>query len=124
MKQIAILCLLLVSVLAAGEKKEVQVKQSSNDIIEIITCFLGKQELITDIKDIIEVIKTGDYSKLITIALKVYSDVSNAIKDCIPQKVSSTVNNYMCEKCIKDCQRGIWTNPKCLEECYKKYCKW
>ena len=61
-------------------------KKASNDIIDIVKCFLGKEELITDVKDIIEIIKSGDYSKLITIALKVYADVSNAVKDCVPQE--------------------------------------
>ena len=83
MKSILLLSLLFVSVFSSEEPPSLE---SSNDIIDIVKCFLGKEELLSDVKDIIETIKSGDYSKLITIALKVYADVSNAVKDCVPQE--------------------------------------
>ena len=59
MKAILLLSLLFVCVF----KEETTIIEPSNDIINIIKCFLGKEELITDVKDIIEIIKSGDYSK-------------------------------------------------------------
>ena len=84
MKSILILSLLFVCVFSAEKAKPVEL-ESASDIIDIIKCFLGKEELITDVKDIIEIIKSGDYSKLITVAFKVYADVTAAIKECLPQ---------------------------------------
>ena len=37
--------------------------ESASDIIAIVKCFLGKEELIADAKEVIEIIKSGDYSK-------------------------------------------------------------
>ena len=59
MKAILLLSLLFVCVFT----EETTIIEPSNDIINIIKCFLGKEELITDVKDIIEIIKSGDYSK-------------------------------------------------------------
>ena len=84
MKSIIILSLLFVCVFSSETSPKVN---QSNDIIDIVKCFLGKEELITDIKDIIEIVKSGDYSKLITVAFKVYADVQSAIKDCLQQDI-------------------------------------
>ena len=122
MKSILLLSLLFVCVLSSEELPSLE---SSNDIIDIVKCFLGKEELITDVKDIIETIKSGDYSKLITIALKVYTDVTNAVKDCLPQEDTQLTfgyNNiemsyYTCRmKC--GCKN---TNLYCLEKCRRRY---
>lgn len=107
MKSILLLSLLILTVFSSEQP-------TSNDIIDIVKCFLGKEELITDVKDIIETIKSGDYSKLITIALKVYTDVSNTVKDCLPQEDTQLTAIYKSEfslsKCIKKCKLCIICN--------------
>ena len=37
--------------------------------IEIITCLLGHEELVKDVKDIIAMIKSQDYSQLLTLVM-------------------------------------------------------
>ena len=119
MKSIIILSLLFVCVFSSEISPKVT---SSNDIIDIVKCFLGKEELITDIKDIIEIVKSGDYSKLITIAFKVYADVQSAIKDCLPQDLLSTPSfNPAFIQCVQNCNRGIYMDDKCVQRCIEVY---
>ena len=120
MKAILVLSLLFVCVFT----EETAPIEPSNDIIDIIKCFLGKEEIITDIKDIIEIIKSGDYSKLITIAFKVYSDVTAAIKDCVPQddlSLEPKPKEWYQEKyeqCKRGCKRGLYYyEPICVKMC-------
>ena len=88
MKSILLLSLLIVTVFSAEEPAPTE---ASNDIIDIVKCFLGMEELITDVKDIIEIIKSGDYSKLITVAFKVYADVTAAIKECATRAITNGI---------------------------------
>ena len=121
MKSIIILSLLFVCVFSSETSPKVN---QSNDIIDIVKCFLGKEELITDIKDIIEIVKSGDYSKLITVAFKVYADVQSAIKDCLQQDIltiSWPFDNSAYKRCVKECNKGIWTDPRCLQKCRNMY---
>ena len=125
MKSILLLSLLIVTVFSAEEPAPTE---ASNDIIDIVKCFLGMEELITDVKDIIEIIKSGDYSKLITIALKVYADVSNAVKDCVPQEETQLTVKFR-EKifklydCIKSCGCRIFdkSTARCHDKCELTY---
>ena len=86
MKSILILSLLFVCVFSAEEAEPIEL-ESASDIIAIVKCFLGKKELIADATEVIEIIKSGDYSKIITVAFKIYSDVTAAIKECVPQEI-------------------------------------
>lgn len=117
MKAILLLSLLFVCAFT----KEATIIEPSNDIIDIVKCFLGKEELITDVKDIIEIIKSGDYSKLITIAFKVYADVTAAIKECIPQQ---KFENYLQspiskpkQDCLSKCRNGSSPDLSCIKKC-------
>ena len=120
MKAILLLSLLFVCVFT----KETTIIEPSNDIIDIVKCFLGKEELITDVKDIIEIIKSGDYSKLMTIAFKVYSDVTSAIKDCIPQqKIENDLKTPIsttAKDCISKCRSGSVADKNCINKCINK----
>ena len=116
MKSILLLSLLIVTVFSAEEPAPTE---ASNDIIDIVKCFLGKEELI---------IKSGDYSKLITIALKVYADVSNAVKDCVPQEetqltVKFREKNFKLYDCIKSCGCRIFdkSTARCHDKCELTY---
>ena len=90
MKSILILSLLFVCVFSCEETEPVEL-ESASDIIAIVKCFLGKEELIADAKEIIEIIKSGDYSKLITVAFKVYADVTAAIKECATRAITNGI---------------------------------
>lgn len=118
MKSILLLSLLLVCVFSAETSVEVE---KSNDIIDIVKCFLGKEELINDVKEVIEIVKSGDYSKLLTIAFKVYADVTTAIKECVPQQLSISFPFHpyqIFEECLKKCPGAYGKNArKCWHKC-------
>ena len=118
MKAILLLSLLFVCVFT----EETAPVAQSNDIIDIIKCFIGKEEIITDIKDIIEIIKSGDYSKLITIAFKVYADVTAAIKECVPQEIElqGTWTKHDYDICRVQCGRKPDVQ-ECRRKCTQKY---
>ena len=124
MKSILILSLLFVCVFSAEETKPVEL-ESASDIIAIVKCFLGKDELIADIDEIIEIIKSGDYSKLMTLAFKVYADVTAAIKECVPQTSDlqgmfdfSKKRKY--KRCLAKCEKAEDAEA-CKKECKNKY---
>ena len=68
------------------------------EYIEIAKCFLNQQPLIDDVSAIIEMIKTQDYSKAITILIKGYSDIQTAIKECIKVEIKF-LDKGRCRKC-------------------------
>ena len=79
-KQLGLLLLLLVAVSSAEVPKE------SNDIteyIEIVKCFLNQENLINDVVSLVDIIKSGEYDKLLSLAFKLYTDGSAAVKECI-----------------------------------------
>ena len=88
MKSILILSLLFVCVFSAEEAKPVELESAS---------------------DIIEIVKSGDYSKLLTVAFKVYADVTAAIKECVPQTselqgIFNFGKNRKYRKCLRKCE--------------------
>lgn len=107
---------------SSQQRKQKSVElESASDIIAIVKCFLGKEELITDIKDIIEIIKSGDYSKLITIAFKVYADVTTAIKECVPQEqFEHDLKEPLSARtmqCVSLCRSGSHIDFNCVNKC-------
>ena len=105
MNKIAIFFVLIAAVLACGPSDEqIQLQQGIDEYIEIIKCFLGKTELISDITSVIEVIKSGDYSKLLPLAIQVYTHVTAAVKDClVPKEVS--LEGTTTPACLLACQK-------------------
>ena len=64
--------------------------------IEIITCLFGHEELVKDVKDIIAMIKSQDYSQLLTLVMKLYTDGSAAVKECILSEVNTSNKESKC----------------------------
>ena len=80
MKQLVLVLLLLVAVSSTEVPKE------SNDIkeyIEIVKCFLNQENLVNDVVSLVDIIKSGEYDKLLSLAFKLYTDGSAAVKECI-----------------------------------------
>ena len=104
MNKIAIFFVLIAAVLACGPSEEqIQLQQGIDEYIEIIKCFLGKTELISDITSVIEVIKSGDYTKLLPLAIQVYTHVTAALKEClVPKEVS--LEGISTPACLVACQ--------------------
>ena len=75
--------IILLFLLVAVSTEEIPV-EGNQDIIEIIKCFLGKESLINDIKELIAILKEGDYSKFLTIAFKLYADGNmTTVLECV-----------------------------------------
>ena len=71
-KQLCLLLLLLVAV----SSSEVTPKVSTDitEYIEIVKCFLNQENLINDVVSLVDIIKSGEYDKLLSLAFKLYSD--------------------------------------------------
>ena len=84
MRQLGLLLLLLVAVSSSEVKLEI-----SNDIreyIDIVKCFLNQENLLNDIVSFVDVIKSGEYDKLLSLAFKLYADGTAAVKECIKKE--------------------------------------
>ena len=84
MKVLGLLLLVLVAVSSTEVDREV-----SNDIteyIEIVKCFLNQENLINDVTSLIDIIKSGEYDKLLSLAFKIYVDGTAAVKECIKKE--------------------------------------
>ena len=93
MRVLGLLLLLLVVVSSSEVKHE-----SSNDIteyIEIVKCFLNQDNLVNDISSLVELIKNGEYDKLLSLAFKLYADGTAAVKECLKKEEISLegINN-------------------------------
>ena len=86
-------CILLISLLSLVLSSPVFSESNTDvqEIVKIVKCFLEQQPLIDDVKDIVDMISTQDYSKAITIAFKTYADVQSAISTCIKQESNDTL---------------------------------
>ena len=71
------------------------------------------------------IIKSGDYSKLLTVAFKVYADVTAAIKECVPQTselqgIFNFGKNRKYRQCLRKCEAAEDAET-CKKECKNKY---
>ena len=104
MNKIAIFFVLIAAVLACGPTDEqIQLQQGIDEIVEVIKCFLGKTELVSDITSAIEVIKSGEYTKLLPIAIQLYTHVTAAVKECLPIEIS--LEGISTPACLFACQK-------------------
>ena len=56
------------------------------NVVDVITCFLKSQVVWDVISQVYEIVKSGDYSKLLTLILQKYQEVVNLVKECLPAK--------------------------------------
>ena len=118
-------CILLISLLSLVLSSPV-VSESNTDvqeIVKIVKCFLEQQPLIDDVKDIVDMISTQDYSKAITIAFKTYADVQSAISTCIKQDSNEALLGVDFEcigKCNKWYKKGTVEYNQCIGPCFGK----
>ena len=129
-KQLCLLLLLLVAV----SSSEVTPKVSTDitEYIEIVKCFLNQENLINDVVSLVDIIKSGEYDKLLSLAFKLYSDGSAAVKECITKEeinleainTNSGLNNHsitknQCEKTCREMYKYLVIQlTLCLGSCY------
>ena len=127
-KQLCLLLLLLVAV----SSSEVTPKVSTDitEYIEIVKCFLNQENLINDVVSLVDIIKSGEYDKLLSLSFKLYSDGSAAVKECITKEEINleaintniglndhSIPKNLCEKTCRDMYLGIQLTL-CLASCY------
>ena len=80
---------------------EPQLEKSIEDYVEIVKCFLNQSALVDDVVSAVEIIKSGDYSQLLTLAFKAYADVQAAINKCIPVTLGDYAPDFKsgCTEC-------------------------
>ena len=115
MRQLGLLLLLLVAVSSSEVKREI-----SNDIreyIDIVKCFLNQENLLKDIVSFVDVIKSGEYDKLLSLAFKLYADGTAAVKECIKTEEVQLelINN------VQKTTPRIITKAQCKAACKKMY---
>ena len=113
MKQLCLLLLLLVSLSSTTSK----VSTDITEYIEIVKCFLNQENLINDVVSLVDIIKSGEYDKLLSLAFKLYSDGTAAVKECIK---TEEVQLELINNVQKTTPRRI-TNAQCKAACKKMY---
>lgn len=116
MKAIGILLSLLAIV--SCTQIESKVPNDITDYIEIVKCFLNQENLLQDISSVVDIIKSGEYDKLLSLAFKLYTDVSVAIKECIKKEdaVLRAINTME-----QNAQITPMPNEDCIAYCNSKF---
>ena len=115
MKVLGLLLLFLVAVSSTEVERKI-----SNDIteyIEIVKCFLNQENLVNDVVSLVDIIKSGEYDKLLSLAFKIYADGTAAVKECIKTEEVQLES-------INDVQKRtprIITKAQCIAACKKMY---
>ena len=79
MRKIVLLFVLMAFVCAdevQQEGSEIILEISITDYIKIINCLLAQESLMKDVTELIEMIKTQDFTKLIELAIRLYTAVT------------------------------------------------
>ena len=63
-------------------------KNLKSKALSIIKCLLQSETSINDLNKIIEIIKEGDFLKLILKIIEIYPSIYNEIKKCLNQKIN------------------------------------
>ena len=116
-------CILIISLLSLVLSSQVVSDRNTDiqDIVKIVKCFLDQQPLLDDVKDIVDMLSTQDYSKAITIAFKTYADVQSAISTCIKQDSNEALLGVDFEcigKCNKWYKKGTAEYTQCIGSCF------
>ena len=124
MRKIVLLFVLMAFVCAdevQQEGSEIILEISITDYIKIINCLLAQESLMKDVTELIEMIKTQDFTKLIELAIRLYTDGTAAIKVCLSRLLeqSKTVKLTLPrERCIEICGAPSFENT-CYQFCIR-----
>ena len=127
-KQLCLLLLLLVSLSSTTSK----VSTDITEYIEIVKCFLNQENLINDVVSLVDIIKSGEYDKLLSLAFKLYSDWTAAVKECITKEEINleaintniglndhSITKNQCEKTCREMYKYLVIQlTLCLASCY------
>ena len=119
--------IIFLSILSLVLSSPAEANTEIKDYIEIAKCFLNQTELINDVIEVVEIIKSGDYSKLLTVAFKLYADGQAAVKKCLSKEEEnlSIIPDRKCITCYYMCydekykigkEKALENLQKCLVE--------
>lgn len=99
MKGYLLIFALFALTLSSPVEKTTDLQTGIEKYIEIAKCFLNQTALIDDVIEVIDIIKSGDYNKLLTVAFKLYADGQAAVKTCL-SKEEDNLTVFGDRKCI------------------------
>ena len=119
--------IIFLSILSLVLSSPAEANTEIKDYIEIAKCFLNQTALINDVIEVVDIIKSGDYSKLLTVAFKLYADGQAAVKKCLSKEEEnlSIIPDRKCITCYYMCydekykigkEKALENLQKCLVE--------
>ena len=127
MKGYLLIFALFALTLSSPIEKTTDLQTGIEEYIEIAKCFLNQTALINDVIEVVDIIKSGDYSKLLTVAFKLYADGQAAVKKCLSKEEEnlSIIPDRKCITCYYMCfdekskigkEKALENLQKCLVE--------
>ena len=107
-----------------------EINLQSKKPIEIVTCLLQSEVLMKDLNKLIELIKEGDYMKLVLELIEMYPAAYQEIMKCVNQEINLNTE-YGCklgdkDKCCWMNNNGCCKPPKRGQMCtqaFRRCCK-
>ena len=66
---------------------EVILEAGIKDYIEIIKCLISNEKLVGEVLNLVEIVKAGEYEKLLPVLFQLYTDGKEAIDKCITPEI-------------------------------------
>ena len=94
-------------------------------VLKFASCAFESKKLRENLPKVIEALKAGDFSKILSIGLSSFVEIKNEILDCVNDEpvlsASDCKNSIMYMACIKGCP--FLGRKKCLNDCWNHFCK-
>ena len=92
-------------------------------VFKYASCAFKSEKLRENIPKVIEALKAGDFSKILSIGLTSFPEVKKEILDCVndePVLGLNCKNAFSFAACSRGCPYNV--RNQCMQNCYKKYC--
>ena len=93
-------------------------------VLKFATCAFESKKLRENLPKVIEALKAGDFSKILSIGLSSFSEVKKEILDCVNDEpvlsASDCKNSIMYMACVNACP--FLGRKSCLDACWKTWC--
>ena len=93
------------------------------NVLKFASCALKSEKLRVNIPKVIEALKTGDFSNILSIGLTAFSEVKKDILECVndePVLESKCPNPFQYTVCVNVCK--MINRQPCIQNCYKRWC--
>ena len=97
------------------------------NVFNFASCALKSEKLRENLPKVIEALKTGDFSKILSIGLAAFAEVKKEILECVndepellaPKCKNPTTYSICCNAC-RIAQRKTYRT--CQQNCYRRWC--